>query len=106
MDWIKTMPAFMDNESKKKAKKSVDFSSFGSSIPSMDLEQVFVPDNIEVIKFVIQEGKALRFGLTSDGGALCIALYDGGQAKNFYVRSQDEITQFFAALYQYCKGSV
>lgn len=106
MDWKKIMPAFMDNEPKGKKKKSVDFSSFGSSIPSMDIDQVFVPDNLEVIKFAIQEGKALRFGLTSDGGALCIALYDGGQAKNFYVRSAEEIAQFFAALYQYCKGSV
>lgn len=100
------MPAFMDNDSKKKAKKSVDFSTFGSGLPTMDIDQVFTAENLEVIKFAIQEGKALRFGLTSDGGAMCIALYDGGQAKNFYVRSVEEIAQFMAALYQYVKGSV
>lgn len=100
------MPAFMDNDPKKKKKRTINFDMFDQSSANFDPAAVFDPVYISTIIFAIQEGKALRFGLTSDGGAMCIALYDEGQAKNFYVRSPEEIEGFFAKLYAYCKGSV
>lgn len=100
------MPAFMDTDDKKKKRKGSKLDAFDQTSANFDPAQVFTDETVPTIIFAIQEGKALRFGLTSDGGAMCIALYDDGQAKNFYVRSPEEIAGFFEKLYAYCKGSV
>lgn len=100
------MPAFMDNDSKKKKKKAANFDAFDQTSSAFDPGLVFSGEYVPTIIFAVQEGKALRFGLTSDGGAMCIALYDNGEARNFYVRSPEEIAGFFEKLYVYCKGSV
>jgi len=100
------MPAFMDNEPRKKKGKSNAFKAFEERRGQFDDTLLFTPEQVDVIKFVIQEGHAIRFGLTKDGGALNIAVYSDGEVKNAYMRSADEINEFFAVLYSFAKGSV
>ncbi len=100
------MPAFMDNEPRRKGKKAANFKMFSEQRRQFDDTNLLNADQVATVKFAIQEGMAIRFGLTKDGGALCIAIYKDGDVKNAYVRDDDELNEFFAVLYEFCKGSV
>lgn len=100
------MPAFMDNEPRKKGRKAASFKAFDERRPQYDDTTLLNAEQVDVVKFVIREGMAIRFGMTKDGGALCIAIYKDGDVKNAYIRNADELNEFFAMLYDFAKGSV
>lgn len=64
------------------------------------------PQVLEVILFVMQEGGALRFGLTMDKGALALGIYGLGEPTTKYVRTQEELEELLDAVYHGFKGDV
>lgn len=98
------MPAFMDGNSKpRKAKKTP--AVFERQQEMFDTSRIFTPGNIEIIEFVMNEGGALRFGLTRDGGALNIGIYGLGEPASVFIRPNEELGEFFGQLYTAFKGS-
>lgn len=53
---------------------------------------------LAVVHWMSEKGAAVRFGKTSDGGALAIGLYDGSDKKTEYLRPRDNINQFLLEL--------
>jgi len=51
---------------------------------------------LQAIEAVSKAGGALRFGLTRDGGAYAIGIYENGQAHTEYLRPGDDLSTFFA----------
>lgn len=47
---------------------------------------------------VMAEGGAVMFGTTSDGGALCITVLDGGDRHKEYCHDADEINYFLESV--------
>lgn len=71
-----------------------------------DTELLNTPTVLEVLKFVLQEGGALRFGLTMDKGALALGIYGLGEPQTKYVRTQEEFDELLDAVYHGFKGDV
>lgn len=53
---------------------------------------------LAVVHWMSEAGAAVRFGKTSDGGALAIGLYDGSDKKTEYLRPRDSVNQFLLEL--------
>lgn len=47
---------------------------------------------------VVRGGGAIMFGVTSDGGALCLTLLDGGERHKEYLHTADEILYALEAI--------
>lgn len=59
----------------------------------------------ETLDFVLQEGGALRFGLTRDGGAFALGVYGGDKPTTLYARTEEELKIMFETVYEAFKGS-
>lgn len=46
------------------------------------------------VQAVVGDGGAIMFGMTSDGGALVVTLYEGDDRKKEYLHGHEEIEQF------------
>jgi hypothetical protein len=58
----------------------------------------------ETLEFVLQEGGALRFGLTRDGGAFALGVYGGDKPTTMYARTEEELEVMFKTVYDAFKG--
>lgn len=45
----------------------------------------------EFVRSIVQDGRGCLFGTTSDGGALVVRVYDGGDADTEYIKPSDDI---------------
>lgn len=52
----------------------------------------------DAIRAVLANGDAVLFSLTSDGGALGVQLYAGGEKQSVYVKSGEELDTLSATL--------
>lgn len=59
----------------------------------------------ETLDLVLQEGGALRFGLTRDAGAFALGVYGGDKPETFYARTEEELQVLFKTVYDAFKGS-
>lgn len=50
------------------------------------------------IHYLIESGAAVRFGKTSDGGALAVGFYDGDYKGTEYLRPGDDIDEFLLTI--------
>lgn len=50
------------------------------------------------IHWLIEAGAAIRFGKTSDGGALAFGFYDGSYKGNEYLRPGDDVDEFLLTI--------
>lgn len=65
--------------------------------PVTDWEPEYLAD---AVTGVLSAGDAVMFGCTSDGGAVCVTIFDGDQRHKNYFSKPDELNQFFRALAQ------
>lgn len=98
------MPAFMDNKSKK-AKGTSERKSFTRQREQFNTDTIWTDEFRAAIEIALQEGGAIRLGLTRDGGALAVGIYGlGGDPTTEYLRPSDDPTEFWNALYHAFKG--
>lgn len=45
----------------------------------------------EFVRAIVQDGRGCLFGTTSDGGALVVRVYDGGDADTEYIKPSDDV---------------
>lgn len=45
----------------------------------------------EFVRAIVRDGRGCLFGTTSDGGALVVRVYDGGDADTEYIKPSDNI---------------
>lgn len=69
-----------------------------------DTRLVMRQNVFELVEFVLQEGGALRFGLTMDKGALALGIYGLGEPQTKYVRTEAEFDELLDAVYHGFKG--
>lgn len=67
------------------------------SLRYRDAEAELLRDTIDA---VTQDGDAVMFGRTSDGGALSISVYSSGRRKSLYAVSLDQLLQTLVELRQ------
>ena len=59
--------------------------------PGFSIEQCDVAELAHFIGLVVGHGDLCSFSLTSDGGALCLCVLQGGRQYKSYARSADEL---------------
>jgi len=89
------MPAFMDNDSKKKRKSAPGERKLEKRGKTFDVTNLDNATVWEAIAVVIAAGGAIRLGLTRDGGALAVGIYGDGEPYTEYVRGGDDVIEFF-----------
>lgn len=52
----------------------------------------------EVIRNITEQGGAVRFGLTRDGGAYAIGIYDNGEHETEYLKPSDDLRLYLVDL--------
>lgn len=71
-----------------------------------DTSTIFTPEFQAAIDIALNEGGAIRLGLTRDGGALAVGIYGlGSEPTTEYIRPTDDIGEFWRELYAGFKGS-
>jgi len=89
------MPAFMDNEPRKKGRKPAPERKLEKRGKAFDVSTLDNATVWESIAVVIAAGGAIRLGLTRDGGALAVGIYGDGEPYTEYVRGGDDVIEFF-----------
>ena len=89
------MPAFMDNEPRKKGRKSSPERKLERRGKTFDVSTLDNQTVWESIARVLNKGGAIRLGLTRDGGALAVGIYGDGDPYTEYVRGGDDVIEFF-----------
>jgi len=89
------MPAFMDNEPRKKGRKPADPRKLEKRGKPFDVSVLDNTTVSECIQHVLRCGGAIRLGLTRDGGALAVGIYGDGEPYTEYVRGGDDVIEFF-----------
>lgn len=55
------------------------------------------------IQLVTGDGDGLTFSRTRDGGAVCVAVLNGGRVQKWYAASSDELEEVLEGLCEACK---
>jgi len=100
------MPKGYDSNGNKMSKAGTRKLTLRTKSSNFDTSLLAGAEVQEVLAFVLQEGGALRFGLTQDGGALALGIYGLGDPQTKYVRSADELTELLQAIYLSFKEGV
>ena len=94
-----------DHESKKKRSPAVR-KTFQREQQKFDTTTIFTESFRDAIELALNEGGAIRLGLTRDGGALAVGIYGlGNEPSTEYLRPSDDLEQFWHDLYESFKGS-
>jgi len=73
---------------------------------SFEVDSLADPKIWESIAFVVQEGGAIRLGMTRDGGALAVGIYGDGDPYTEYLRGGEDAVAFFEQVAMLFKGDL
>lgn len=88
----------IDKRGGKAKKGRFDGLSRAGSSGEAELDGLDASVLLATVLAVVRGGGAIMFGLTSDGGALCITLLDGGERHKEYLHTSEEISWFLEAV--------
>lgn len=94
-----------DRESKSKRNPKAR-KTFEREREQFDTSTIVTQEFRDALEIALQEGGAIRLGLTRDGGALAVGIYGlGSEPSTEYIRPTDDIGQFWRDLLATFKGS-
>lgn len=96
----------MNDRQLKDKRKPQERKAFTRNREQFDTATLWTPEFRDAVELALQEGGAIRLGLTRDGGALAVGIYGlGGEPTTEYLRPSDDADAFWRELHGAFKGS-